>query len=141
MVVPLTSNNLTIDEKMYCPKHIKKKLEYHCIPCEKSVCAECIRLYHSDHAKKSLTTDLKMDERRQYGDEIKEKLGKHALDALRMLDTMFESAFPPSKKKDTSGNDISQENMPFPPSKKKEPSANNISQEKMPNKSTTCILQ
>lgn len=34
------------------------------------------------HAKKSLTTDLKMAERLYYGDEIKERLGKYALDAL-----------------------------------------------------------
>lgn len=120
---PLTSNNLTSEEIVYCAcsGHIKNKLEYHCIPCDKSVCAECIGLYHKGHVKKSLTSDLKNTERVQYGDEIKGQLGKHALDALRMLDTMFESAFTPSKKKEPCGNDISQENMP--------------------NKSTTCIVQ
>lgn len=58
-----------------------------------------------------------------------------------MLDTMFESAFPPLKKKEPSGNDISLAKMSFPSSKKDEPSENDISQEKMPNKSTTCIMQ
>lgn len=143
VVVPLTSNNLTSEEMLYCAcsGHIKKKLEYHCIPCDKSVCAECIGLYHKGHAKKSLTSDLKNAERVQYGDEIKGQLGKHALDALRMLGTMFESAFPPSKKKESSANDISMAKRSFPPSKKKEPSGNDISQENMPNKSTTCIVQ
>lgn len=117
VVVLLTSNNLTSEEILYCTcsGHIKRKLEYHC---DKSVCAECIGLYHKGHAKKS---NLKNAERVQFGDQIKGQLGKHALDALRMLDTMFESAFPPSKKEEPSGNDISQENMP--------------------NKSTTCIIQ
>lgn len=59
-----------------------------------------------------------MAERLQYGDQIKKKLGKHALHALRMLDTMFESAFPPLKKKEPSGNDISLAKMSFPSSKK-----------------------
>lgn len=129
VVVPLTSNNLTSEEIVYCacPEHKKKKLQYHCIPCDKFVCAECIRLCHKGHAKKSLTTDLKMAERLQYGDQIKERLGKHALDALWMLDTMFESAFPPSKKKEPSGNDISLAKMSFPPSKKEELSGNDIS--------------
>lgn len=63
------------------------------------MCADCIRLYHNDNAKKSLAADLNMAEGLQYGNEIKERLGKHALDALWMLDTMFESAFPYLKKK------------------------------------------
>lgn len=73
MVGSLTSNNLTSGEIVYCacPEHIKKKLEYHCIPCDKSVCAECIRLSHKGHAKKSLNTEIKMAERLQYGDQIK----------------------------------------------------------------------
>lgn len=139
VVVPLTSNNLTSEKILYCAcsGHIKNKLEYHCIPCDKSVCAECIRLYHKGHAKKSLTSDSKKAERVQYGDEIKGQLGKHALDGLRMLDTMFESAFPPSKKKEPS----EMANMSFPPSKKKEPSGNDNSQDNMPNKSTTCVVQ
>lgn len=82
-----------------------------------------------------------MAENRQYDNEIKDRLGKHALDALRMLDTMFESAFPPSKKKEISGNNIPHEKIPFPSSKKKEACGNDISHENMPNKSTTCILQ
>lgn len=82
-----------------------------------------------------------MTERVQYGDEIKGRLGKYALDALRTLDTMFESAFPPSKKKVPSKNDIFLAKRSFPPSKKKEPSGNVISHENMPNKSTTCIVQ
>lgn len=121
--------------------NIKKKLEYHCIPCDKSVCSECIRLYYKGHAKKSLTTDLKMTERVHYGDEIKGRLGKYALDALRTLDTMFESAFSPSKKKEPSKNDIFLAKRSFPPSKKEEPFGKDISQENLPNKSTTCIVQ
>lgn len=58
-----------------------------------------------------------------------------------MLDTMFESAFPLSKKKEPSENDICMAKRSFPPSKKEEPSGNDISQENMPNKSTTCIVQ
>lgn len=124
MVVPLTSNNLTSWEILYCAcsEHIKKKLGYYCIPCDKYVCSECIRLYHNGYAKKSLTTDLKKAERRQYGDQIKERFGKHAVDAFRMLDTMFESAFPSSKKEEPSG-------MSFPPSKKEEHSGNDFSEE------------
>lgn len=47
-----------------------------------------------------------MTERVHYGDEIRGRLGKYALDALRTLDTMFESAFSPSKNKEPSKNDI-----------------------------------
>lgn len=39
------------------------------------------------YAKKSLTTDFKMAERLQYEYQIKERLGKHALVDLRMLNT------------------------------------------------------
>lgn len=121
MVVPLTSNNLRNANTIYCSKHTYLKLKYHWSPCKKSVCTECIRIYHNDHAQKSLTTDVQKLNRLQYGDEIKESLGNHALDAIRMLDRMFESAFPPPKKK--------------------EPCRNDISQNKTPNRSTTCILQ
>lgn len=44
VVFPLTSNNLTSEATFNCAcsGHIKQKLEYLCIPCDKSVCAECI---------------------------------------------------------------------------------------------------
>lgn len=100
VVVPLTSNNLTIDENMYCPEHRIKKLEYYCIPCEKFVCTKCIGVFHSDHATKSLTT-----ERRQYGDD-EERLGRHVRDALRLVETVFEIALQPA------GNEITPERMP-----------------------------
>lgn len=121
MFVPLTPKILTKGEIQYCAKHTKKKLIYYCIPCEKSVCRKCVKQYHHGHAIKLFSSDVKRPERHRLSDEIKENLKKHTLVAIRMVDTVYASAFLPQKKKEPSGNDISQN--------------------KTPNKSSACILQ
>lgn len=121
MVVPLTSNTLTKGEVQYCSKHTKKKLRYYCIPCGKPVCRKCIKQLHGGHAMKLFSSDVEQPERHRLSDEIKESLRKHAFDAIRMVDTVCSSTFPPQKKKEPSENDITQNNTP--------------------NKSSTCIIQ
>lgn len=54
-IVSLTSNNEEMLDLLYCPDHLKKKVECYCNSCERPVCTECILDSHNGHSVQALS--------------------------------------------------------------------------------------